>query len=290
MGNSISSSNSTMCVNKENENELGIKVIRKKFVQVIVNYIRFLKTIGRRIVRSPANDIEREKRKYNDVRKELLDFVFEHRTYFTVKEIKLLSKHGSILHTLSFDYSDNFEHFLNLDDISELFNDVSELNNFFQVMSSVDCVVDHVKEEIIRKIKVALKKSVISNEDIQLFIETDFLVDKNVLKNNCSSYIELKPYIRSRQISYMCRIVSTEHINKIAFKFQGSIKDYEDEKSCCVCLEDYETDQEVCQLPCNHFCCRKCTEEMFVNPKRTFINENGVKANFQCPICRGDCT
>ena len=133
MGNSISSSDSTMCVNKENENELGIKVIRKKFVQVIVNYIRFLKTIGRRIFRSPANDIEREKRKYNDVRKELLDFVFEHRTYFTVKEIKLLSKHGSILHTLSFDYSDNFEHFLNLDDISELFNDVSELNNFFQV-------------------------------------------------------------------------------------------------------------------------------------------------------------
>ena len=70
----------------------------------------------------------------------------------------------------------------------------------------------------------------------------------------------------------------------MSFKFQGSIADYEDEKSCCVCLEDYEKDQEICHLSCNLLCCRKCTEGMFAVPA------DGSKVNVQCPICRDDCT
>ena len=70
----------------------------------------------------------------------------------------------------------------------------------------------------------------------------------------------------------------------MSFKFQGSIKDFEDEKSCGVCLKDYEEDQEICRLPCDHLCCRNCTEKMFAIP------EDGTEAQFQCPICREDCT
>ena len=70
----------------------------------------------------------------------------------------------------------------------------------------------------------------------------------------------------------------------MSFKFQGSIKDFEDEKSCGVCLKDYEEDQEICRLPCDHLCCRNCTEKMFA------ILEDGTEAQFQCPICRKDCT
>ena len=243
-------------------------------------YVHFLRKISRANLGKYIDDIQREKRKFNAVRKELLVFLSEHRMYFTVKAIELLSNDGSILYTLTLDYWDNYEHSLNLDDIPEL--DL-KMDSFKEVPTTCICL-HHVEEKIIRKIKVALNKSAISDDDIQLFSENNFLVNKTDDKNKCSNYKELIDYINRRGKSYCERAVSAEHINRMSFKFQGSIKDYEDEKSCCVCLEEYENDQEICQLPCNHFCCRTCTERMFAVP------ENGSEPDFQCPICRGDCT
>ena len=280
MGSTISSAYNKIGSTEENENELNIEVISKKFGHVIHSYVNFLRNISRAILESCTNDVEREKRKFNSVRKELLVFLSEHIMYFTVKAIELSSNDGSILYTLTLDYSDNYEHSLNLDDIPEL--DL-KMDSFKEVPTTCICL-HHVEEKIIRKIKVALNKSAISDDDIQLFSENNFLVNKTDDKNKCSNYKELIDYINRRGKSYCERAVSAEHINMMSFKFQGSIKDYDDEKSCCVCLEDYEKDQEICRLPCNHFCCKKCTEKMFAIP------EDGSIGNFQCPICRDDCT
>ena len=277
MDNLVSSKN---CVTEENEKGLDINVIRTAFMQVFDKYVYFLRSISRAIVGKRTNDVEREKRKFNAVRKELFNYLFVHRMFFTVKAIQLLSNNRSLLYTLTLDNSDNYENLLNLDDVSELDLKVDSFKDF-HIMRYV---VPQFKETIISRIKIVLNKLVISDEDIQLLLQHHYLVDKNDLKSNCSNYRELQTYIHSRAENYCRRTVSTGHINRMSFKFQGSIKDYEDKKSCCVCLEDYEIDQEICHLPCNHFCCRSCTEGMFAVP------EDGSRANFQCPICRADCT
>ena len=110
------------------------------------------------------------------------------------------------------------------------------------------------------------------------------LVGKNDLKNKFLNYKELCFYIRTRCKSYYNCEVSPTHIAEITFRFKGTIDNFEGENSCAVCLEGYEIDQEVCRLPCDHFCCRSCTIEMFNIPN------DGSRANFQCPVCRDDCS
>ena len=110
------------------------------------------------------------------------------------------------------------------------------------------------------------------------------LIKKSKFNAKCSTYAELQDYIEQRIKDYFNSEISVENINQMSFRFQGSIEDCEDEKSCSVCLNDYEKDQEVCRLPCNHFCCRVCTEKMFSTPNP------GLTSNILCPICRDDCT
>ena len=280
MDNVYSSAYSKIVVTEQNKSELDIKIIRKSFSQVVGMYVWFLQNISFVIVRNYTDDVEREKRKFNAVRRELLVFLSEHRLFFKVLSIELLSNDKSVLYTMSLDNSNNFEHFLNLDNVTELQLKV----NSFEEMPITCYVVRYFKETMIRRIKIALNELLISDEDIQLFSGNHYLVDKSDLNNKCSNYNELRAYIENRAEHYLIRKVSTDHIYNMSFEFQGSIQEYEDEKSCCVCLEDYEKDQEICHLPCNHFCCRICTEEMFAIP------EDGLNAHFQCPICRDDCT
>ena len=268
--------------NVEQENHLDLTVIKTEHMLVTNSYVKFLTSISVRIVEKYTNDVEREKRKFRAVRKEFLNYLFQHRRFFRLKKIQVLSKHdASTLYTLILDSSDKLEDFLSVDDIFEFYLKIvayEDLSKFNYIFENVE------KEVIVKTIKVVQKKSVISNEDIGLFLENHYLVDKNDLRTKCSNYKELTSYIDSRFESYCNGTISSEHINNMSFQFQGPIKDFEDEKSCVVCLEDYEEDQEVCRLPCNHFCCRSCTEQMFAIP------EDGSKANFQCPVCRDDCT
>ena len=140
------------------------------------------------------------------------------------------------------------------------------------------------KSEMFDTNKLKQGKSVLTTQDIHQFFKNHLLIEKSKLNTNCSSYAELQDYIQQRIEDYYNFEISVENINQMSFRFQGSIKDCEDEKSCSVCLNDYKTDQEVCRLPCNHFCCRVCTEKMFLTP-----NE-GLRSNILCPICRDDCT
>ena len=150
-------------------------------------------------------------------------------------------------------------------------------NTVFDIYTDISFNFEELKTLI--KSSLGLRKCrELHSEDIRKFFDNNFL-DKEELKTKCSNYNELQAYIKKRIDDYTQAKVSAERINEFSFNFHYLIPGFEDEKSCVVCLEDYEEGQEVCRFQCNHFCCRVCTEEMFLR------NEL-----FQCPICRGDCT
>ena len=254
------------------------KELIEGFGNVINIYLWFLTQISLRIFDESTDDLNRETRKFNAVKKELLNFLIQHTQFYKLRTISLVSD-DEILFRLDVNHRDNIESSLKLDDVVEFAKECQKYPE-----PTFNSRIYQVEAEIFKTVKSILNKSVITNEDIRKFPENRFLVDKDNIGTKFSSYKQLEDYIDSRVESYIDRKVSTTHIENIAFNFQGSIKGFEDEKSCAVCLEDYEEDQEVCRLPCNHFCCRNCTEKMFAVP------QNGSKAYFQCPICRGDCT
>ena len=78
----------------EQENNLDIRVVRDEFRYVIQQgYMKFLTLICNRIHTNATNDVERERRKFNAVRKELLDYLFQHRDFIRLKRIRLYLLH-----------------------------------------------------------------------------------------------------------------------------------------------------------------------------------------------------
>ena len=100
-----------------------------------------------------------------------------------------------------------------------------------------------------------------------------------------SSYKDLTAYIEQRTFDYCISKISTENVNAMSFRYQGFTEEFEDVEACPVCLAGYEIDQEVCRLPCNHLCCRVCTETLFSTPHLDHPGEYIVS----CPICRDNC-
>jgi len=270
----------------EHEKQLDLDVIEDALVGVTNRYFQFLRAIALYIVEG-SDDLNREKRKFYAIKKELFEFLIAHKKFYKLKAIELELNDGSLLYRKIISYSDH-DDFLKLEDVFKYIETLESTNPDLQVWYNYD----DTEEEIIKTLKTVQGNSCITNEHIMQFLQNRYLVDKKDLKSNCSNYKELDGYINSRAESYIYTRaksyingkVSDIHIDKMSIKFKQSFEEFEDEKSCAVCLEDYEEDQEVCHLPCNHFCCRNCTEQMFA------IQEDGTKANFQCPICRDDCT
>ena len=253
------------------------------YISVATSYFDLLQSICFKILENIQNK-EINKRKYLAIKRELFDFLVIHKKYFNFKKCEVMKKYENLpVETLMIDYSGNYDEFLKLDDCLKYVEKCIELYNT-EVFQSVVYCIDRSKNEMIKTIKNRLQKQDINNEDLKTFFETSYLVDEYHISKTFTNYNELSCYIDKRRNNYWNSRVSIERINEMSFKFQGSIKDFEDEKSCGVCLQDYEKDQEVCRLPCNHFCCRNCTEKMFAIP------QDGSKAHFQCPFCRGDCT
>ena len=258
--------------------QLNTDLINKAFSRVINDYLVSLLVISRTIMNEATDDLNRETRTFNDVKKELFDFLLKHKQFYKLYMITVMSK-DEALFILNINDLENGEKMFKLEDIvkiDEIYRKAIKPKFYFKI--------DQVEAEVIKTIKNKLGISGITNKCIPKFLYNHFLVDKNDLKTKCSNYDELTAFIDIRTDSYYNRKVSIHHISQMAFKFQGAIRNFEDEISCGVCLEDYEENQEICRLPCNHFCCRQCTEEMFAVP------EDGSKAHFQCPICRDDCT
>ena len=252
-------------------------------LDVIHNYITFLRLICSKIVNE---DINREinKRKYEFVKKELYDFIINHKRFFKLSKCNLVLKDGSIKESFDINYNESIESFMKLDDQVKL---LSVLKEFIDRNSVGYCYrYDYLeeKEEVIKTIESILKREVVYIYDVLIFFKENFLVTKDKLETKCKNYGELRNYVKKRAYDFHVSNVSKDRLDKLSFRFEGSIKNHEDKKSCGICFNDYEKDQEVTQLPCNHFYCRECIEKWFKKPV------DGSKAKFQCPYCRDDCT
>ena len=249
---------------------------KETFHLVLFKYLRYLQVICGKIIIGKDN-IERDKRKFEEIKKELYDYLNIHKTFFEVYYDK--NKYNP--HPLKFKYSGTCEEFLSLDEFKKYNKLVAKIPHKFRYFTlDVECN----EKNIANRIRNVLGKYNITDKDVQKIFETKYLVTKDELKTKFPNYRELASYIDRRRKNYVKSIVSTERIIQMSFKFKGSLETLNDEKSCGVCLEDYEKGQQICRMPCNHFCCRKCAEQMFKVPK------NRSKAHFQCPICRHDCT
>ena len=60
------------------------------------------------------------------------------------------------------------------------------------------CAVDRVEENIIKTMKNVLSKTVITSEDVKLFLENHYLIYSEDVKTKCSNYKGLKTYFNSR--------------------------------------------------------------------------------------------
>ena len=252
---------------------LDLNISTNTFVGVVFKYVSFLHLICDRIVR--ANDVEMHKRKFDAVKEELFDYLVEHSDYFNMKYINTILKDGTSGSMIIFYYSRSSKQFLSLDYFLRYFDTYLKLKNTKKLFQYKTCVSIE-KDEIINKVKHVLKKQNISNCDLKMFFEKHYLVSKTNSKSKFNDYKEISSFIGDRVSNYRSNIVSTKRINRLSFKFQGSITNYEDQKSCGICTVDYKKNRLVCHLPCNHFYHTSCLKKWFIT-------------SFQCPFCRNDC-
>ena len=266
--------------------EDAVCIARKKFTEVVCEYFSFLHVIAVTItkIKDDENQKKREKRKFLAIKKELFNFLIAHKKFYKMHEIHVKMENCSRVFKKSLSIIDHGNDFLKLEDFFKLDETFDESTRRTSRTTEVGTTFKYYKKEILNAIRLKQGKSVLKTQDIHQFFKNHMLIKKSKFNAKCSTYAELQDYIEQRIKDYCNSEISVENINQMSFRFQGSIEDCEDEKSCSVCLNDYETDQEVCRLPCNHFCCRVCTEKMFSTPNQ------GLRSNILCPICRDNCT
>ena len=250
--------------------------------EVIVAYGIFLENIAGYIsvLESDSESHKRYKRKYLAVKNELFNYLVAHKKFFELKSIVIMLN-NKVIFEIMVSNLDKCDDFLRLEDFqkfNEVFNSDDLTKKYYKTKFNME------KYSVYKILNFVREKLGYEKSDFLPFFENHYLLEKSKFNPKCSTYKELRDYIVRRREDYLDETISSENIQKMSFKFKGSIEDFEEEKSCGICLEDYEKDQEVCHLPCNHFCCRSCTEKMFAIP------DDGSDARFQCPLCRDDCT
>ena len=258
-----------------------VDIAQNEIDKVVWKYFQFLKIVAKTLtdIKDDEDKKKREKRKFLAIKKEFFNFLNAHRKFYNINEITVELKDSSVLYKKTINITLHGNDFIKLEDILNII-ELTDKNTGGGVWISALCY----KREIIDAIKLKQGKPFLTMQDVHQYFENNCLFEKSDFNTNCSTYADLADHIEQRIEDYCGEEISVENINQMSFRFRGSIKDYEDEESCPICLNDYETDQEVCRLPCNHFCCRNCTEKMFSTP-----NE-GLQSSFLCPICREDCT
>ena len=254
------------------------------FLEVVRNYLDFIAEISKTLSSSLSEEENLEAvvhaRKLTAMKKELYNFLTVHKEFYNLNKILIEQEDGSVLFERDVSILDKCEDFLSKDDaltISELFNDDTYL------VPDVKC--KHRK--ILETLKEKMGKPTVTVEDVHQFVESNYLFDNKNLIIKKSNYKDLIAYIEQRIIDYCSAKISTENINEMSFRYQGFKNELGDVESCPLCLEDYKTDQEVCRFPCNHLCCRVCTERMFSTPIMDNPEEYGY--NVSCPLCRDNC-
>ena len=242
---------------------------------VVENYITFLNCICYRMLNEPVNE-KRHNRKFCHLKEEFYNFLVKHRSHFVLNKFKFFRSDGTVLWESNFNLT-TIEEFIKQEEYIICCHKLLEnmYNSFVDAYDSFD--VTYNQESINATMKNALGKQLLNEEDIKTFSETNLLVDNCELKTKFLSYKDLSDYIEERARCYMKEKITPDRIEEMSFKFQEPIENFEDQKSCGICMNDYVKDQEICHLPCNHFVCRKCIETWF-------------REKFQCPFCRDDCT
>ena len=257
------------------QNDLDVNVISDTFVDVVHSYLKFLQQIFCLILKD-AENVEINKRKFNEVKEELYTFLVKHKKFFNVKNCEVILEDELITDTILFDYSQTSDDFFTLDDFLK-HNKNKILNCITKKRLQYKYTIDSEVDRIIERVKLLLEKQNICNEDIKKLLESRYLLYMFEFDSNCTNYYELSDYINKRNLNYCKEIVCIERIEEFSFEFNGSIEGFEDQICCGICMNEYEINQQICKLPCNHFACRKCIEVWF-------------EKRFQCPFCRNDCT
>ena len=264
------------------ERHKTMKKLNGSFEAVVNCYMQFLIAIAMRISDPPEN-LERNKRKFFEIRKELHKFLNMHKNFFELTDFSVILTDNTQVGCFGVDCSSSSDGFIKLDDVVKCGDKITEYVNFNKVFYH-HCIWTFHNDEILKRAGLKLKQEEIDERLEECITQSNFLIEDLTTETKCSNYKHLQDHVRERIYDYCHSEVSTERINKISLKFDGKIENFENEISCNICFNDFENDQEICRLPCNHFLCKVCALKWFIIP------QNGSDANFQCPFCRDDCT
>ena len=188
-------------------------------------------------------NVEINKRKFIETRKELYNFLTKHKNIFEVSALTYKTEIEEWKQVVALEC---FENFIKLDEFLKYISEKTEIKLKYP-KTAVDIHFDNsfYNEDLQKSIKTILelrKYRNLHNEDINKFFDNNFLVDKVELNTKCSSYGELQAYIKKRKDDYLQSKVSSQRINEFLFILHDSTEGFGDEKCCAVCVEDYQED------------------------------------------------
>ena len=234
-----------------------------KSIRCYVTLLQILATIIKK-----GENIENNKKKFNNIKRDLYNFIYSHKKYYHSHKALIRLNDDTLLHMFDIKVSDPLEEFAKLDDFLSLFRKIKELKDQGKTRGYWRFFAVKNKNEIFKKVKTVLVKNRVTNKEFKDFMETKCLVENMLVsidgsKKQFSNYKDLQVYMSKRVEDFQNCLVTTERINELSFTFNGIIENFENEKTCGICFDDFENGQEVCRLPCDHFLCKGCAIEWF---------------------------
>jgi len=92
------------------QNDLDVNIISNTFIDVIHSYLKFLQQIFHLILKDDEN-VEINKRKFNEVKKELYTFLVKHKDFFNVNNCKVILEDELKTNKIVFNYSEASDDF-----------------------------------------------------------------------------------------------------------------------------------------------------------------------------------
>ena len=209
-----------------------------------------------------AKNQELIKRKFDEIRQQLFEFVKQHRDFILIHR-SLFKVDTKIMAHLNFGCLGNAEKFIDFETMIKFVVESNEINrnnlcveNFLDVSYEPLGYVKFV-EQLYRK-----PVSQITKEDLVNFENIAYLDDQKWKHTKCS-HIDLRNKMYRRLMDFKFNRVPTERTEELSFTFDESTEHIVADKECVICKEEYENGQELCRMPCNHFFHRHCIEKWF---------------------------
>ena len=285
----------------EQEFPFAKEYVTKVLIDAVKNYLQFLCVISSKYL-VDLNNKEINKKTFEEVRRELYEFVKGHKenVLFGWYVVEIPDQNA---------FAAKFD-MRNLD-TAETFIDFEKFVEFFQQEISVirDTDVEYVKTLIHKTVDTsalferAFEKQIaeITLEDVVNLEVVTHLDDHPAWKGGKISYGLLRQKLERRTSDFRNELISTERMEELSFTFDDAagLGVQVGNTECSVCLENYESGQVVCRMPCGHFFHRRCLDEWF-KPEKFWADsdsedragegaEESERKKFQCPNCRHNC-